>query len=93
MAEIVKLKRKPRALQKTYAPQAPYVVERQDGDGGEIAYEIIDERPESYRVVCRTSDEFGENPYAKHDAEQIARTLNMMVRLGKETLPNVPDRD
>lgn len=93
MAEIVKLKRKPRTLQKTYAPQAPYTVERVDGDDGDIAFEIMDERPGSYRIVARTSDEFGENAYAKHDAEQIARALNMMVQLGKETLPNVPDRD
>jgi hypothetical protein len=93
MSKVVKLKRRPRPLQKTYSPQAPYVVQRDDGQYGEITYEIMDERPDSYRIVARTSDEFGENGYAKHDAEQIARALNMMVQLGKETLPNVPDRD
>lgn len=93
MAEIVKLKRKPRPLQKTYEPKAPYTIERVDGDDGDITYEVMDERPGSYRIVARTSDEFGENAYAKHDAEQIARALNLMVQLGKETLPTVREND
>jgi len=89
MGEIVGIKRKPRPLKKTYEPMAPYVVERNDGDHDEIYYEVMDSRPETYRMVCQTSDDGGENPYAKHDAEQIARALNMMVQFGKETLPNV----
>jgi hypothetical protein len=31
----------------------------------------------------------GTNAYAKHDAEQIARGLNLLVQYGKEQLPNV----
>lgn len=91
MAEIVRLKRKPRPLQKTYEPAAPYTVTRQDQDDGSITYEVFDERPGTYRFVCGVSDDMGGNPYAKHDAEQIARGLNMLVQFGKETLPNVRD--
>lgn len=90
---IVKLKRKPRPLTKTYHPNAPYVVEREDQEDGSITYEVLDERPESYRVVCHTSDDCGGNPYAKHDAEQIVRALNLMVQYGKEILPNVREQD
>jgi len=93
MSNVVRLKRKPRPLQKTYSPTAPYVVERQDQDDGSITYEVYDERPESYRFVCGVSDDQGGNPYAKHDAEQIARGLNLLVQYGKETLPSVkPDK-
>jgi hypothetical protein len=89
VAEIVMLKRKPRPLRATYQPDAPYVVTRQDRDSGSIIYEIYDERPDSYRFVCATSDDMGTNAYAKHDAEQIARGLNLLVQYGKEQLPNV----
>ena len=90
---VVKLKRKPRPLTKTYQPNAPYAVMRQDQDDGSISFEVYDERPGSYRFVCATSDDCGGNPYAKHDAEQIARGLNMLVQYGKETLPIVRDTD
>jgi hypothetical protein len=93
MSNIVKLKRKPRPLRKTYSPTAPYVVEREDQDYGAIIYEVVDERPGSYRTVCYTDDDSGGNAYAKHDAEQIARGLNLLVQYGKETLPAVRDTD
>jgi hypothetical protein len=93
MSNVVRLKRKPRPLQKTYSPTAPYTAERQDHDDGSITYEVYDERPESYRFVCGCSDDCGQNPYAKHDAEQIARGLNLLVQYGKETLPSVRDTD
>ena len=35
----------------------------------------------------------GENGYAKFDAEQIARGLNLLVQYGKESLPNVKEHD
>lgn len=89
---VVKIKRKPRPLQKTYQPSAPYVVQRDD-DEHSIRYEVIDERPDSYRIVCFIDDDEGRSGYAKHDAEQIARALNFMVQCGKETLPNVKDRE
>lgn len=89
MADIVKFKRKVRPLRKTYLPTAPYAVEREDQDSGAITYEVIDGRPESYRVVCHTDDDCGGNPYAKHDAEQIARGLNLLLQYGKEILPQV----
>ena len=38
-------------------------------------------------------DDGGAAPYAKHDAEQIARGLNMLVQYGLEQLPNVRDPD
>ena len=91
MAEIVRLKRKPRPLTKTYQPNAPYVVRCEDQDYGSITYEIYDERPGSYRLVGSTSDDCGGNPYAKHDAEQIVRGLNLLVQYGKEALPAVRD--
>lgn len=93
MSNVIKFKRRPCPLRKTYQPQAPYVVERVDQECGAITYEVFDERPDSYRFVCATSDDIGENPYAKHDAEQIARGLNMLVQFGKESLPKVKDVD
>jgi hypothetical protein len=89
---IVKLKRRIRPLRKTYQPSAPYVVERND-DEYSIRYEIIDERPESYRIVCFIEDDSGRAAYSKHDAEQIARALNFMVQCGKEDLPKVRETD
>lgn len=91
MSNVVKLKRKPRPLRATYQPKAPYEVEREDWDDGTIAYHVADMRPESYRTVCTTTDYEGDNPFAKHDAEQIARGLNLLVQYGKETLPKVKD--
>lgn len=89
MSKVVQLKRKPRPLKKTYAPSAPYVANRQDHDDGSITYEIFDERPDSYRFICGVSDDCGQNPYAKHDAEQMARGLNMLVQYGMEKMPSV----
>lgn len=89
MSNVVRLKRKPRPLKKTYSPTAPYVVNREDHDSGSITYEVYDERPDSYRFVCGISDDYGSNGYAKHDAEQIARGLNLLVQYGKENLPSV----
>lgn len=85
MSNIVKIHRRPRPLTKTYQPMAPYVVERQDHDDGSITYDVFDERPDSYRFVCGVSDY--DNPYAKCDADQIARGLNLLVQYGMETLP------
>lgn len=96
MAEVVTLKRKVRPLRKTYQPNAPYVVERSDVDddcSAAIRYEVIDERPESYRIVCFCDDDEGRDGYAKFNAEQIARGLNLLVQYGKEALPKVKDRD
>jgi hypothetical protein len=53
----------------------------------------MDERPESYRIVCFIEDDEGRAAYSKHDAEQIARALNFMVQCGKEDLPKVRDAD
>lgn len=92
-ADVVRIKRKPRPLRKTYQPNAPYVVHRADHDDGEITYEVMDERPDSYRIVCFVPDERGENGYAKHDAEQIARGLNLLVQYNLETLPSVKEQD
>ena len=93
MTNVVKLKRKPRPLRKTYQPKAPYEVEREDWDDGTIAFHVVDCRPDSYRTVCTTNDDGGCNAYAKFDAEQIARGLNLLVQYGKETLPIVKDTD
>jgi hypothetical protein len=93
VGEIIKLKRKPRPLRATYQPNAPYEVEREDQDDGTIIFWVTDMRPDSYRTVCHTHDDQGRNPYAKHDAEQIVRGLNLLVQYGKETLPKVKDRD
>lgn len=94
--KVVRLKRKPRPLRATYSPSAPYSARRQDQDDGTITYEIFDERPDTYRFICGLSDEYGTNAYAKHDAEQIARGLNLLVQYGMEQLPTVretPDED
>lgn len=93
MGDVIKLKRKPRPLRKTYQPLSPYEVEREDWDDGSISYEVYDVRPDTYRFVCAISDDHGRNPYAKFDAEQIARGLNFLLQCGKETLPKVKDRD
>ena len=88
MSNIVKMPRKVRPLKKTYQPAAPYVVERVDDDEGDIRYEVVDERPDSYRLVCSTMTDEG---YGKHDAEQIARGLNLLVQYGLETPPKMKD--
>lgn len=93
MSNIIRLKRKPRPLQKTYQPSAPYEVEREDLEDGTIKYKIMDMRPESYRTVCYTDDDMGENAYVKYDAEQIAKGLNLLVQYNKEQLPAIRDRD
>lgn len=93
MADVIKLKRKIRPLRKTYQPKAPYEVEREDHDDGTIEYHVTDMRPDTYRTVVTTRDYDGDNPYSKHDAEQIVRGLNMLVQYGMETLPNVKERD
>jgi hypothetical protein len=72
-----------RPLTKTYNPAQPFVVQRNDNDDGSITYEIIDERPDSYRIVCFIpEDNFdceGDGPgQAKRDAELVARALNFM---------------
>lgn len=56
-------------------------------DYGGISYDVVDERPESYRLVCTVPD----GGAAKHDAEQIALALNLLVQFGKETLPKMND--
>lgn len=90
---IIPIKRKPRPLRKTYDPTNPYVVVRNDLDSGTITYEIWDERQDSYRYVCAVSDDYGHNGYAKWDAEQIAKGLNMLVAYKLEQLPKVKDPD
>ena len=91
MSNVVHLKRKPRPLRKTYQPLAPYEVEREDMEDGSIMFWVTDMRPDTYRTVAHTNDDEGRNPYAKHDAEQIVRGLNMLVQYGMEKLPNVRD--
>ena len=67
----------------------------QDEEDGTIRFEVFDERPDSYRFICATDDGGGTNPYAKHDAELIARGLNLLVQYGMERLPTEqnPDRE
>ncbi len=84
MGNVVKIKRKVRPLTRTYQPDAPYVVTRDDEDDGSIRYVIFDERPESYRFVCSTHDDGGTDANAKRDAELIARGLNLLVQYGLE---------
>lgn len=94
MAEIVKLPRKVRPLQKTYQPNAPYVVQRHDDDDGSITYEVWDERPDSYRRLCSINEwNDSTRATAKTDAEMIVRGLNMLVQFGKEDLPVIKDED
>lgn len=90
MGDVLRIKRKPRPLKATYQPDAPYVVEREDQDDGSIRYMVFDHRPDSYRFVCSTNDDCGADPAAKHDAEQIARGLNLLVQYGMEKLPPAP---
>lgn len=93
VSNVVTLRRKPRPLRKTYQPLAPYEVEREDWDDGTIAFHVVDCRPESYRTVCTKNDDGGRDAYAKFDAEQIARGMNLLVQYGKEALPSVKQRD
>lgn len=91
MDNVVKIKRKVRPLRATYQPDAPYVVEREDQDDGSIRYMVFDHRPDTYRFVCSTNDDCGADPSAKHDAEQIARGLNLLVQHGLEKAPLIVD--
>lgn len=93
MSNVLTFKRRVRPLRATYQPDAPYVVEREDQDDGSIMYWVSDMRPETYRTVAFTNDDQGRNGYAKHDADQIARGLNLLVQFGKEKLPKVRDRE
>ena len=91
---VVKIKRKPRPLTRTYQPDAPYTVTREDEEDGSIRYVIFDERPDSYRFICATCDdaglfdgseeESGIASTAKKDAEMIVRGLNLLVQYGLE---------
>jgi hypothetical protein len=90
---IVRLKRKPRPLQKTYDPARPYIMERHDQEDGSITYEVWDHRPDTYRRLCSLNewndggaedDEERELSTAKADADLIVRALNLAVALGKE---------
>jgi hypothetical protein len=88
---VVQLKRRPRPLRKTYDPKAPYEVEREDTDTS-IDYHVVDVRPDSYRTVITFHDwEAQIDPWAKHDAEQVVRGLNLLVQYGMEKLPKVKD--
>lgn len=85
MGDVHVIKRKARPLRKTYEPNAPYVVEREDDDDGSIRYVVLDERPDSYRHVCSTNDAYDdEKSSAKRDAEMIRRGLNLLVQYGLE---------
>lgn len=78
MNNILPLKRKPRPLRKTYDPNAPYIVVKQDNDDEEntITYEVMDSRPDTYRIVCFVHEDPEERGQAKQDAELIAHALN-----------------
>lgn len=82
MSNVVRIKRKPHTLKKTYNRAHPFVVQRNDNDDGSITYEIMDERPESYRIVCfvpEDEDEEGDGRgQAKRDADLVAQALNFM---------------
>ncbi len=93
MSNVLRLKRKPRPLKKAYSATEPYEVEREDQDDGSITYHVADMRPDSYRTVCSKNDDGGQDPWAKYDAQQIARGLNLLVQYGKEVLPKVRERD
>lgn len=93
MNNVIRLPLRPRPLRKTYQPKAPYEVEREDQDDGSITYWVADMRPDTYRTVAFANDDLGRNGYAKHDAEAIARGLNLLVQYGMEKLPNVKDRE
>ena len=84
MSKVVKIKRKVRPLTRTYQPDAPYTVTRDDEEDGSIRYVIFDERPETYRFVCSTNDDGGTDTNARRDAELIARGLNLLVQYGLE---------
>lgn len=85
MSNVIRMPQKVRPLKGTYNPAAPYVVEREDDDEGGIIYEVADTRPDSYRLVCIVPD----CGHSKHDAELIARGLNLLVQYGLETLPKM----
>jgi hypothetical protein len=93
MTNVIKFRKKPRPLRKTYHPNAPYEVEREDQDDGSITYYVTDVRPDSFRDIAYCNDDMGRNPYAKWDAEQIAKGMNLLVQYGLEQLPKVKERD
>lgn len=79
MTNVVRLRRKVRPLKARYDPTAPFIVERTDNDDEEntITYEVVDSRPETYRILCFIHEDPGEDrAKAKQDAELIARALN-----------------
>lgn len=83
---VVRMKRKPRPLKKTYSPARPFVVERHDQEDGSIQYEIWDERPDTYRRLCVVAEDYNDDSedgdpdrgQSMKDADLIARALNFM---------------
>ncbi|MPZ19513.1 MAG: hypothetical protein GEV06_16575 [Luteitalea sp.] len=78
-------------LRKTYSKTRPYAVDRYDEDDGSITYEIWDHRPDSYRRVCRVSEDpvddaeySPDRGQAKRDAELIARALNALLESSEQ---------
>lgn len=86
MTNVVRIKRKPRPLRKTYSEAQPFVVERHDQEDGSIHYEIWDHRPDSYRRLCTVCEDYVDDDVdpdtdrgqSKTDADLIARALNFM---------------
>lgn len=81
MTNVIKFKRPIRPLRARYDPALPYVVERVDHDSGAISYEVLDMRPDSYRILAICNEMDYEKPMdAKADAELIRDALNYYNR-------------
>ena len=81
MSNVVSFfRRRVRSLKKRYDPAAPFGVERVDHDDGSISYEIMDWRPDSYRIVAfvHEDDDGEDRGQALTDANLIVRALNFM---------------
>jgi len=72
-----------RPLQKTYDPTHPYVVRKHDMPDGSIEWQIWDERPDTFGLVCLCPEEHGmihdeDRGAAQRHANTIVRALNLM---------------
>jgi hypothetical protein len=92
MGTIHRLPARVRPLRKRYSPDEPYEIEREDLASGAIVYRVMDMRPDFYREVAAKDDDGGRDPSAKHDMEQVARALNMLVAMRIEVKPPMPKR-
>lgn len=79
-----KVKSSVRPLKKKRNAKAPFRMSRYDFDDGSIAYEIWDERPDTFHRLCSTYEQDEYYGTARRDAKMIVDALNLIHKGGKK---------